>query len=245
MDLLQTARSRGCTPVPVISFQSAKDGRALLSSEKAGEKAIVSMLKLARDNGFNHVHLDFEYLPPSYALPLSQFLNPLKNTLEKNGILLSMAVFPQVEFPFELAGFHDFSIINACCHEVVLMCYDLHRADSPPGPVTDLAWAEKNIRHALRYFSPGRVWLGVPAYGYDYPAKGRARVVSSAFAVKHSAKHRPSRHSSGTLRYEYTDKSGERVVFVSDKETRGRLEGLAARYGLKGVAVWRIGLEDR
>lgn len=244
-ELLLLAQSRGCALVPVISFQSAKEGRSLFSSEKAGKKAIESTVKLARGHGFVHVHFDLEYLPHSYALPLSQFMNSLKGTLEKNGILLSMAVFPQVEFPFELAGLHDFSIMHACCHEVVLMCYDLHRADTPPGPVTDVAWAEKNIRHALQFFSPGRVWLGVPAYGYDYPEKGRARVVSSAFAVKHAVKYYPIRHYSGTLRYQYTDKSGEHVVFVSDSETRARLEVLAGQYGLKGVAVWRIGLEDR
>ncbi len=155
-----------------------------------------------------------------------------------------MAVFPQIEFPKERAGFHDLAVIGPHLDEIVLMCYDLHRQGTTPGPVTDIEWSERNIAHALKLLSPRQIWLGVPAYGYSWDASGKASALSARSGVKEATRCSAARHSSGTLYYECAGAKGLRRAWIADRHTRLLMERLAARYGLRGTALWRLGFEE-
>ena len=132
---------------PLISFASPAAGRRILSSGSLREVAARNISALATKNGFIGIHLDFEYLPGEDAPRLGRFLDELRCVYHG---LITMAVFPQVDYPEKWRAFHDLSIISSRVDQVVIMCYDLHGLHTGPGPVTDTAWAEKNIRHAPR-----------------------------------------------------------------------------------------------
>ncbi len=228
---------KGVTLYPLISFKSARSGRRILSDEHTRKKAARSIAAMSDRLGFPGVHLDFEFLPPEYAKLLGLLLDDLRKDYSGK---ITMAVFPKIGFPSAWSGFHDMAVIAPRVDAVVMMCYDLNGSHTGPGPVTDVKWAEKNIKYALKHIKPGRLWLGIPAYGYRW-CGNKATALSSKHGVKLPEKHNARRDPSGNLFY----KSGNScLTYISDSHTRSLLRELAGRYGLAGTAVWRIGFEE-
>lgn len=224
---------------PMVSFQSAAQGRRMLASGRLIAAAAGNIAAMARENGFTGVHLDFEYLPPEDAPKLAKLLAALRKSFPGT---ITMAVFPPVGFPVKWSGFHDLKLIAPLLDGIVIMCYDLHGAHTGPGPVTDVKWAEANIQYALRYLDAGKIWLGMPAYGYRWCGK-HALVLSAREGMK-IAGTSYERDPSGTVHFTRTYSGMNCVVYISDRHTRSLLKKLSLRYGLAGTAVWRLGLED-
>ncbi|TAL38980.1 MAG: hypothetical protein EPN93_02570 [Spirochaetes bacterium] len=230
---------------PLVTFSSAADGTAMLKSETARENAVARLAALLEKHRLQGIHFDFEYIPPEHAKRLAEFLALARAKLSSEGaVRLSMAIFPPVDFPEKWAKFHDLSLIGKHLDEIVLMCYDLNRADTSPGPVTSLQWAERNIDRVARVFPSARTWLGIPAYGYAWPPRGRAQVIAARDAAAESSRYSGKRDSSGTITYSYQGPAGTHRVYFSDAETRRLLAVLAQKKGLAGTALWRLGLED-
>ncbi len=238
---IELTRKHSLVLYPLITFSSPDAGRKLLNSKNARARAIRSIAGLVSNGRYAGAHFDFEYLPPEDSVKLGDFLSELKALPFKGKITL--AVFPPVDFPKKWSGFHDLSIIGKYADEIVMMCYDLHNQHTGPGPVTDTAWAEKNIREALKYISAERLWLGIPAYGYRWCA-GKTEVVSAKEAAMRGRACRPERHISRNLHYSCQTEGRTCQVFASDRITREALIGLAKKYSLAGTALWRLGLED-
>ncbi len=124
-DIASLAGKSALNIQPLVTFKSSSEGRILLSTETARQRAIANLASLAQDGLYVGLHLDFEYLPPEDAPKLSTFLKELHSKL--NGKKLTMAVFPPVDFPEKWSGFHDLKLIGPHLDEIVLMCYDYHR----------------------------------------------------------------------------------------------------------------------
>jgi spore germination protein len=227
----------GFSIYPLISLTSREAGIHLLSSEHGRRLAARGIASLAEKNGFRGIHLDIEYLPPAYAPRLGLFLENIRR--EYSGTI-TVAVFPQIGFPRQWSGFHDLAVIAPRVDQIIIMCYDLHGVHTGPGPVTDVAWADENIRHAIRYIDSRNIWLGVPAYGYRWCGT-RIDAVSSRQAVKRFGVKTGQRDPSGTILY----LSGDLCkTYISDRLTRSLLDDLARRRGCAGTAMWRLGFED-
>lgn len=243
---LKMFASMGVETSMVATFTSVRAGERLLRSPELRRAAARALYDTAVALRARDIHCDFEYLAPSYAADLALFFRELRSLTRRNrgSPAISMAVFPAIDFPGEWSGFHDLAKLSPFLDRVVLMCYDYHRKDTQPGPVTDVAWVERNVEDALTHVSPERLWLGVPAYGYAWNANGGVMAVSSRYAVRQAKKHGAQRHRSGTLYYEYGSGADTVRVFAADAETRKMLEGTARKHRLRGTALWRIGLEE-
>lgn len=236
------ARRHRVPVLPLVAFSSAADGHTLLATDQAVERAVRTLARYCKDGGHAGVHLDFEQLPPEDAPRFAAFLKRLRPHLA--GRRVTIALFPPVGLPRAVAGAHDLDLLAPYIDEAVLMAYDLNRPGTAPGPVTDLAWAEKNLRRVLRELPARKVWLGVPAYGYRWISSGKTEAVPAAAAQELARLWKGVRHQSGTLYIHYADRAGVHEIYVADRETRGRLDALAARCGVRGVAAWRMGFED-
>jgi spore germination protein YaaH len=239
------AAGKGIRFFPVVSFSSIADGAGLLASDFSRRRAIARITGCIREYSASGVHLDFEYLPPELARDLAAFIGEIRDAVKSydRSLSISMALFPQVDFPSHWSGFHDFARIAPLLDEAVLMCYDYHRKGTGPGPVVSVHWADRNIVQALKFFNPDRLWLGVPAYGYAWKGS-TAEVISARSGVRQAARFGAVRHSSGTVYYEYDRGGVTHRAYISDARTRNELEALARKHGLKGTALWRLGLED-
>lgn len=238
--IISLSKRHGFALYPLISFTSADRGRRILASEESRERAAMAISKLAQDGGFPGVHLDFEYLPPEDADRLALFLARLR--MHHKG-RITMAVFPQVDFPEKWSRFHDLGKIGHLLDEAVIMCYDYHGPHSEAGPVTDLTWAEENIRHCLRFMKPEQIWLGIPAYGYLW-CGGRPVAISAKRGAPLARARGATRDPSGNLYARFSRGESTCRLYVSDATTRSLLTDLARRYRLRGTALWRIGFDD-
>ena len=239
--VLSAAQKHGTMLYPLISFSSPAAGHNILENGNSRKELADTIVSFAGERGWSGVHLDFEYLPPGDALALSMLLKELKR--RSQGLKLTMAVFPQAGFPEKYAGFHDPALLSPHVDEIVLMAYDLHRPGTAPGPVTNLAWAEKNILALLAYYGNDRIWLGVPAYGYSWHGKS-AEAVSAKYGEVLAGKFGSRRDASGCLHIRYNAGNKSREAYISDRYMRSQMSGLAARYRLRGTALWRLGFEE-
>ncbi len=234
-------RIRGLSPktriTPLISLTSVKDGIKLLSGKKNSVHAADSISELIVKTKSLSIQLDLEYLPPEYAPKLASFLKSLRMRLK--GTRITMAVFPQTGFPKKWSKFHDTKLIGPLIDEITVMCYDFHRPGTDPGPVTGIAWAERNIEYLLTHIPPQKIRLGIPAYGYMWDEKGKATAVSLLSAKRLLSKGTCYRHKSGTLHIKTNQNSHRLVGYLSDNALIESMTSIAKKHSLAGYAVWR------
>lgn len=234
------ARKHGTKVYPLFSFKSASIGHVVLHSSQLREKAAQSIIDYICKQGFPGIHLDFEYLPPEDSEQLAQLLSYLKKYFHGK---ISMAIFPQVDFPEKWSQFHDLGKISSYLDEIVIMCYDYHGPHTGPGPVTDIRWAEKNIRATMCYKKPENIWLGIPSYGYQWSGK-KVAVITARYGSILAKKYNGHRDTSGTITFSFVKANQPYTAYIADKQTRSQLFKLAGQYHLAGSALWRLGFEE-
>lgn len=139
---------------------------------------------------------------------------------------------------YRLAGLRD------AVDVVDLMTYDLHGPWSGPGPIGDLAWQRRSLDALLTVVPPAQVQLGVAGYGYTWPREGTGRSVTVRQAerlVERSGATAHWRPGPG----EWTAKlSNGTRLWWSDGRSYERRVDVAREYGVRGLAVWRLGSAD-
>jgi spore germination protein YaaH len=231
--------SEGTRLVPLVTMASNKAGRFLLGQNSRQERFVASARRLHK-LGFDHLHLDIEYLRKGYRSGLIRLLRRLRQARPK--FKISMALFPQVGFSRKWSALHRPADLAPYLDEAVVMTYDYHRPGTSPGPVTDLIWSQKNIRLFARHMPQDKIWLGVPAYGYRWPlGGGKARALSRRRGDELAQRHGGTRHGSGTVTFDYSRGGKKYRVFFADQKTQEGMAALARRHGLRGIAIWRVG----
>lgn len=234
------------TIYPMIIVSSIRDGIELLNSDKSKRKATELILEFLQEQGFKGVHLDIEYLPTEYDLKLVDFLNELKSALSEKKIKLTFAVFPQIDFPANTSKLHNVEKLVSAVDEVVLMSYDYHNKKTEAGCVTSLEWTKKNLTHLLKFFKPEQVWLGIPAYGYEWVLDSKkVNIISSRDGQYYEKKWDGTRESSGCLKILREEKKKTSMIFLADEETRNKMKEIADEFKIRGTAIWRLGLEEK
>ncbi|MCB1192705.1 MAG: hypothetical protein H7A23_20260 [Leptospiraceae bacterium] len=245
-EVLLIARKHNVKIYPMVTFVSGNEGILFLKKGESRNIAVLEISKFLDKYQYDGIHIDFEYMPVSLLPPFQEFLTSLKAKLNKNNKALSMALFPQIDFPKEWSSFHDVKVLANSVNEFVLMSYDYHGSKSEePGPITEIAWTQKNVEYILKFISSDRLWLGIPAYGYEWNAQTKkAVVVTEKNGISKMKKYKFQRHKSGCIYYTYKSRKGNTMEgYFSDKETRNQLEIIANKYNLKGIGVWRLGFE--
>ena len=237
--VLREAR-KGRKLYALIALSGRASGVRMLASPASRARAVQELARLAKAHSFDGLHIDFEGPDGSSLQAYTEFLRALRAAQAMRGRVLSIAVFPALHRHAREVAFHDLSVLGPLVDQVVIMTYDHHL--ETPGPVTDLDWAERNVKIALEHVRPERIWLGVPAYGYEWKTsghKGRPAVITESRGSSLCGRHGCRRHPSGMLRLE---RAG-RVAFIPDGEFYRSMRGIARRHGLCGTALWRIGFE--
>ena len=185
--------------------------------------------------------LDFEALPSTAQPSLRRFVGELHRRLRAHGRRLWVAVpvgDPDWDVP-ALARAGD---------GVVLMAYDQHWARGAPGPVAGQDWFERTLGPLLARLDPGRVVVGLGAYGYDWPTQGEAAAVTFADAMRLAAEAGSpvlwdSVSANPVFAYR-DDEDDHHEVWFLDAVTAVNQWHWLRSHGVARVAVWRLGAED-
>ncbi|MBT2443785.1 glycosyl hydrolase [Streptomyces sp. ISL-36] len=147
----------------------------------------------------------------------------------------------------------DYATFGKVADRVRIMGYNLHWAGGTPGPLSTPRWYDEVLRTATALIPPERIELGLPAYGWDWPAAGTA---TDAGATAHvtwkeaEALRRAHRvpyrldPASSTPRFTYTAGAHTREVWYQDaRGVAGHLPVLR-RHGITRTALWALNFED-
>lgn len=228
--------------IPLFTFASAKAGINLLSYKKLMARSALKIKSFSRKNNFKHIHFDFEHISPGYSKNLVTFISLIKKYNPQ--LIISMALFPQIDFKKKRSQLHDIEALSKHLDYIVIMTYDYHDATTSAGPVTDITWAEKNLRYFLQYNKSSKIYMGMPSYGYIWSKAKKATSISAKYGSYLKNKHGARRHHSGCVKIK-TGKLKNKTIYFADKTTRFLLKKIALKYNCAGTALWRGGLEDQ
>lgn len=235
----------GVAVMPVVSnahdsIWDTASASAMLVSAPARAKLIARLAALARTRGWAGYVFDFENLTPAgvaaYPAFVAQARKALATDRRKAWVTAFLSADPSVLQPLSKAS-----------DRLVLMAYDECWSTSTPGPVAGEDWLEQSLPAKLAGLDAGKAMLAVGTYGYDWPIGKPATVVGvaagQALAAARGAQiaHDPA---SANAVFRYVDKGQRHTVWMTDAHTWSYELAAARAAGLKGLAIWRLGLED-
>ncbi len=217
---------------------------ALLSHPARERSAIRNLLRLAEEPGYDGVNLDFEGIAPQDRQAFTSFVEALANSLHAHGYYLTLSI------PAETAndpsnswsGAYSYRALGKAADLVMIMAYDDHYAQGSPGKVAPASWVDAVTRYAVTEMAPQKVVLGIPAYGYDWGPTGEpAEALSFGQAARLDNLYYGGRAGA---HFNYTAGGVVHEVYFSDATTFTHELAVAAALNVRGIALWRLGLED-
>jgi spore germination protein YaaH len=250
--------------MPMVTEDAGIGAFARLVESPGKRAALVrALVSIAKDSGYSGLDLDFENLasdPRRDPLPADRIAALYPRLVAQACAALhaiarecAVTVMPRttsahVYWHRRLATWvYDYGALAKVADRVQIMAYDEHSADGPAGPIAPLDWVQQVIAYARSQMGFGRVELGVPAYGYDWPARQGATALTAEQAPQLAAAvHAHLRWSAVAAEETFTYHRAGRphTVWYENATADYDRASLAAVDGLAGVAIWAAGDED-
>src|SRR5580704_3653730 len=241
--------------LPVMSMVNNYDGKTwvtkemaeMLASLAARERLSKSLADFATLQHQAGVVVDFELMPQSSQPDFSRFIHDLAIAMHTANLKLMVAV-PAADWSY------DYKYLAEQADAVILMNYDLHYPTSDPGPIAPQDWFERDIQNIVKIVPPAKIVMGIANYGYDWPAKSKAvpHPVAQPLTFQQGIITAVESESDVTFdpdslnpHYSYEDEKNQvHQVWMLDSVTAYNQLRAAERAGVRGTALWRLGMED-
>ena len=247
-DLRDFAARENIKLMPLFNNYQGTD--AFLTDAAARRRAVDNIVQLVRRHGYGGVQIDFQLLKPQSRQELTTFVRELRQALPEDKAI-TVSVIPHRHQEDATQHSKDAYSYKGLAQyaRLVLMAYDRHGEMTRPGLVAPLDWVGEVIAAAREDGVPAdKIWLGIPAYGYDWAEGAERAVPVSLREVRTLARRhdiRVQRDDDGIPHFTYVDERGVRhTVWYEDEVSVARKVRLARRHDLYGVAIWRLGYED-
>lgn len=160
----------------------------------------------------------------------------------------------------------DYKKIADLADELRIMTYEYAGRDNKYyAPIAPISWLEDVVRYAILSGVPReKIMLGIHTYGYDYPDRQKMPEIEYYPVLKNiqDGKKAPAAayyttqveqiKSRYSVTEEYEQSWGEslvrynrdgvdRVIVYPNQRSINDRKELAAKYGIKGVAIWKLG----
>lgn len=203
------------------------------------------------ERGYRGLDVDFEFVFPEDAGAYAAFIRRLSQRLNPLGYPVIAALAPKTHAtqPGLLYEGHNYRAIGAAANEVLLMTYEWGYTYGPPMAVAPLPNVRQVVEYALTEIPSGKIWLGIPNYGYDWPlpfVQGRTKAtsISNQYAVTLALRYGSEIQYSEDAQapyFRYFDASGveHEVWFEDARSIRAKL-ALIPEYGLLGAGYWNL-----
>lgn len=237
----------------------------VLNDSVARRKAVTTMLKLCKDNGFLGIQFDFEHIHVDDRDAFTRFVREAANALHAEGFLLSVAVIPRTADAAEpgayqqwyfnnLSGAYDYKALAEVGDFLSIMTYNEHSRRTPPGPVAGISWMEKVIQYLLTQVPPRKISFGIPFYSYHWFADanedggfsdGTGIDFQQAMAILSKNKASLIWNDENKVSYAFFLRQNVfEYLFVENARSFKAKLDLIKKYKLRGFSSWRLGLED-
>lgn len=217
----------------------------LLDDPEAQHTLITGLLTRLKSEGTQGLNVDFEQLTQVDRERYVNFLEDLTRELHQAGLYVT------VDVPLNDEAF-DYEAIGKIVDAVVLMEYDEHYETGKPGPVASQNWFREGLDAICERVDKSKLIIALGAYGYDWNTtpgnKKPAEPVSFADAVQlaeNSGADIATVGDSMNPRFHYLDDQKQtHEVWLLDAVTIWNQYALVRQHQVRGVSLWRLGLED-
>ncbi|HEY3413412.1 MAG TPA: glycosyl hydrolase family 18 protein [Armatimonadota bacterium] len=250
--LIRFAHAHGIKVTPLVANSPfrAEVARPIFANEEAVRANVALLLKTIQASGADGVNVDIEGVAPANRPLYNAFIEALCKAFHDGKLIVTLdlpaktADTPAAEW----AGFGDYAFLAKHADQLQLMCYDEHWSGGKAGPIASIPWVRKVMEYATAVIPKEKVVMGVPNYGYDWPATGKTTEVTAARAYELLETYHLTPEwdaDAQTCWFEYTDAAGVRhTVYFEHERTRQARLALAKEFGIAGVSIWRLGEES-
>lgn len=226
----------------VQNMKGAPVYSAFLKNPIAEQKAINNLLALVEKYGYDGLNLDLEGVPPKDRQRFTHFVAMLANTLHHYGYYLTLSV------PAETAnnpqntwsGAYSYRKLGKIADLIMIMAYDQHGVNSQPGSIAGQRWVKQVVSYATHSMPSSKIILGIATYGYNWTTNHGTTALSWFQAASLAKKYDPKHLS----HFKFTKNGISHQVYYENSKTYSAKQHVVIGYDLRGIALWRLGIED-
>lgn len=206
------------------------------------DRLAAQLAAAVRGSPFSGLNLDFEGNPPQDAAAFDRFLARLAPLLHREHRTLSVDVPAETTHTAAASGY-NYAAIGRRADRVLVMAYDYSYPGSRPGPIAPLWWVGRILAYASQTVPADKLWLGLPAYAYDWSGHRASALtlsqVSRLLAAHPHSLHWNSRADAPYLRYRTG--AGIHLLYYENAASLSAELRLTARRRWAGVFYWFVG----
>lgn len=248
-DQINYANNNGIRPNLMVSNNfDATIAKTLLQNPENRLNLKNQILNYLKTYNYKGVDIDIENIPAICRNDFTTFMSEVYTVLKPLGYGVSVAVPAKVNdattstwnYAFDyksLAGYSDY---------LMIMAYDEHYPGGTPGAVASINWVKSVVNYALTVVPKEKIVLGLAAYGYDWSA-GVTKAYSINGCINLAKQYASTIYLDPTTQskyFTYTVSGVAHTVWFEDGETIGYKLDLVNINDLKGIGIWRLGLEN-
>ncbi|MBM2826483.1 MAG: spore peptidoglycan hydrolase, partial [Dehalococcoidia bacterium] len=247
-EVIAMARAHGVKIVPmIINLARNEDFHRVLADPSIRARAIQGIVDLVVNGGYDGINIDFEAISPEDRPYLTTFMTELAPILRGKRKLVTQAIAARTEEKLTgWAGGYDYAALGRVNDLIILMSYGY--GTQRPQSTAPFPWVEGSAAYAASQIPKEKLLLGLPWYGYDWNlATGRVEALDHAQAVARAQKNGAALQYDLAVQgsfFSYSADGQEHQVWFEDARSNEAKIALVHKYGLAGVAAWRIGHED-
>jgi spore germination protein YaaH len=246
-DTLVTLQQLGL-PVVALVYNFAGAIHKILTTVSLRKTLVSNILNMLISKRFIGVNLDFEFVPPEDRQYLTMFMAELYSTLKQYGLLVTMSLPSELKddpkHPF--SGAFSYPDLARYSDQLYIMAYDEHVTQ--PGPIASVGFVRQVLSYALSVIPREKIRLGMAVYGRDWSTRTQLpRELSFEEAITTASRHGVAIRYDDKAQeatYTYTENGVDHIVWFEDVRGFTAKLNLAFQEGIRGIAVWRLGLED-
>ncbi len=255
--MIAAAKSLGVAPLMHLSTLTQEGGFSnelaslVLNDRRIQDNLVTAIRETLQAKGYRGLDVDFEFVFSQDAGPYAAFIARLRRELAPLGYPVIVALAPKTSAtqPGLLYEGHNYRALGQAADQVLLMTYEWGYTYGPPMAVAPLPNVRRVVEYALTEIPAGKIWLGVPNYGYDWPlpfAEGvtRATSISNQYAVRLALRYGAEIQYDTFAQapwFRYMDEQGrEHEVWFEDARSIQAKLALIPEYGLYGAGYWNL-----
>ncbi|MCF0132485.1 MAG: SH3 domain-containing protein [Blautia sp.] len=247
-EYVEQAHARGLQVWGLIdNFNENVNTAELLSSTTARWNLISLLVNQALSVGMDGINIDFESLNEEAGPHFIQFLRELSVMTHKNNLVLSV----DDPVPEDFTAHYDRTEQGRVVDYVIIMGYDEHYVGSEQaGPVASFPWVEKGVQDTLEEVPADRVINAIPFYTRLWKVSDGV-LTSEAIGMDTALEAVTSRNgeitwdaNAGQNYSSFETEEGTFQIWLEDEQSITAKTLLVPRYGLAGIAAWKLGFEN-
>ncbi|OIK06281.1 glycoside hydrolase family 18 [Bacillus sp. MUM 116] len=239
-----------------LLYETVEKGKQVASQvldhDKNRHVFIQNLRKEMNQYKYDGINIDMENLYLSDRDSFSLLIKELSDAMHRDGKAVTVSVPANTgdSRANPWSPWFDYAKIGLYSDSLMVMTYDEHNPRTKPGSTASVDWTEATIRYALKQgVASSKILLGIGGYGWDWDTTTNKALYSSYAQVmgkktKFKAKVKWD-SATQTPHFGYVDEKhhSHQVWFENSSSLRVKLN-LVEKYNLRGIGIWRLGLED-